>query len=221
MYVKNIMRKDPVTISPEASFYEARSLIREKGVRHLPVIDKNNRIVGLLTDRDIRQVGPSNATTLSVQELHYLLGKLKVSGFMTPGDKLITVTPSTMVEKAAQLMRDHKIGCLPVLEGKELVGIITETDILESFMDLMGLKEKGTRITMALKDEPGQIHGVLTVFKKHDVNLISIVSPSPSHLVEGKRMVVFRINTQDYEEIVKELEGQGYEVLSVVKWPSM
>jgi acetoin utilization protein AcuB len=219
MYVKNIMRKDPVTISPEASYLDARALVRERGVRHLPVIDKHNHMVGLLTDRDIREAGPSNATLLSVQELHYLLGKLKVVDFMTPGDKLVTVNPSTMIEKAAQLMHDHKIGCLPVLEGKEVVGIITEADILESFVDVMGLKEKGTRITMALKDEPGKIHGVLTVFKKHEVNLISIVAPS--YEVEGKRMVVFRIRTQEYEEIIKELEDQGYEVLSVVKWPSM
>jgi len=219
MYVKNIMRKDPVTISPEASYLDARALVRERGVRHLPVIDKHNHMVGLLTDRDIREAGPSNATLLSVQELHYLLGKLKVVDFMTHGDKLVTVNPSTMIEKAAQLMHDHKIGCLPVLEGKEVVGIITEADILESFVDVMGLKEKGTRITMALKDEPGKIHGVLTVFKKHEVNLISIVAPS--YEVEGKRMVVFRIRTQEYEEIIKELEDQGYEVLSVVKWPSM
>ena len=219
MYVKNIMRKDPVTIAPEASFYEARDLIHEKGVRHLPVIDKHKRITGLITDRDIREAGPSNATMLSVQELHYLLGKLKVSAFMTPGDKLITVTPTTMIEKAAQLMHDNKIGCLPVLDGKELVGIITEADILESFVDVMGLKESGTRITMALKDEPGKIHGVLAVFKNHNVNLISIVAPS--YMVDGKRMVVFRIRTQDYEEIIKELEGFGYEVLSVVKWPSV
>jgi acetoin utilization protein AcuB len=219
MYVKNIMRKDPITIAPEASYLDARALVRERGVRHLPVIDKNKRIVGLLTDRDIREAGPSNATLLSVQELHYLLGKLKVADFMTPGDKLVTVNPSTMIEKAAQLMHDHKIGCLPVLEGKEVVGIITEADILESFVDVMGLKEKGTRITMALKDEPGKIHGVLTVLKKHEVNLISIVAPS--YLVEGKRMVVFRIRTQEYEEIIKELEDLGFEVLSVVKWPSM
>jgi acetoin utilization protein AcuB len=219
MYVKNIMRKDPVTITPDASYYEARNLVHEKGVRHLPVVDKHGRIVGLVTDSDIREAGPSNATMLSIQELHYVLGKLKVSAMMTPGDKLITVTPTTMIEKAAQLLHDHKVGCLPVLDGKELVGIITESDILESFVDVMGLKESGTRITMALKDEPGRIHGVLTVFKKHGVNLISIVAPS--YLVEGKRMVVFRIKTQDFEEIVKELEDEGFEVLSVVKWPSV
>ena len=219
MYVKNIMRKDPVTISPEASFYEARALIHEKGVRHLPVIDKNTRIVGLVTDRDIREASPSDATMLSVQELHYLLGKLRVSAIMTPADKLITVTPSTMIEKAAQLMHDNKVGCLPVLDGKELVGIISEADILEVFVDVMGLREKGTRLTMALEDEPGSMHDVLEVFKRHNVNLISVVAPS--YKMEGKRMVVFRIKTQDYEEIVEELENLSYQVVSVVKWPSM
>ena len=219
MYVKNFMRKDPVTIGPEASFYEARALIHEKGVRHLPVIDKHNRIVGLVTDRDIREASPSDATMLSVQELHYLLGKLKVSAIMTPGDKLITVTPNTMIEKAAQLMHDNKVGCLPVLDGKELVGIITEADILETFVDVMGLREKGTRITTALEDEPGVMHDVLEVFKRHNVNLISVVAPS--YKMEGKRMVVFRIRTQEPDEIVQELEKLGYQVVSVVKWPSM
>ena len=87
------MQKNPITIRPDASFYEARAIIRDKGIRHLPVVDKNNKLVGIVTDRDIRQAAPSDATTLSVHELHYLLGKLKVSAFMTPKDKLITITP--------------------------------------------------------------------------------------------------------------------------------
>lgn len=218
MYVRNIMKKDPLTIGPEASFFDARAIIQEERVRHLPVVDKHKRIVGLLTDRDLRDAGPSNATLLSVQELHYLLGKLKVSAMMTPLDKLITVTPDTMIEKAAQLMHDNKIGCLPVLDGKELVGILSETDILETFVDVMGLKEEGTRLTMALEDEPGKIHGVLEVVKKYNVNLISIVAPS--YKVDGKRMVVFRLKTQDYEDLVKDLKDLRYEVISVVKWPS-
>ena len=220
MYARNVMKKDTVTIGPEASFYEARALIHEKGIRHLPVIDKHNRIVGIVTDRDIREVGPSDATMLSVQELHYLLGKLKVSSFMTPMENLVTVAPNTTIEKAAQLMHDNKVGCLPILEGNEFVGIITETDILETFVDVMGLNEKGTRITMALEDEPGVMHNVLEVFKQFNVNLISVVAPS--YKVEGKRMVVFRIRTHEYEEIVQELEKKlGYQVVSVVKWPSM
>jgi acetoin utilization protein AcuB len=219
MYVKSAMRKDPVVISPEASFFEVRSIVHEKGVRHLPVVDKNNHLIGIVTDRDIRKASPSDATTLSVHELNYLLGKLKVLAFMTPRDKLITVTPETMLEKAAQLMHDYKIGCLPVLERNELVGIITKADILEAFVDLMGLKEQGTRLTLALEDEPGRLHGVLEVIKIHHVNIISIVTTS--YKVEGKRMCVIRIKTQEYEDIIKDIEKLGYQVLSVTKWPSL
>jgi CBS domain-containing protein len=126
-FVRERIQRNPVTISPDTDFFKARDLIREKGVRHLPVVDKNNRVVGILTDRDIREAAPSDATLLSVQELNYLLGKLKVSAFMTPKEKLITITPDTLIEEAVQLMHDNKIGCLPVLEGDKLYGVFTET----------------------------------------------------------------------------------------------
>ena len=116
-FIREKIQRNPMTIGPDTSFYEARNLIHEKGFRHLPVIDKNNRLVGIVTDRDIREAAPSDATLLSIQELNYLLGKLKVSSFMTPKEKLITITPDTIIEEAVQLMHDHKIGCLPVLEG--------------------------------------------------------------------------------------------------------
>ena len=218
MYVKTIMKKDPVTIQPDASFYEARILIRDKGIRHLPVVDKRHHIVGIVTDRDIRTAAPSDATTLSVHELHYVLGKLQVSAFMTPADKLLTVTPDTSFEKAVQLMYEYKIGCLPVLDGRELVGIVTETDVLETFVDVMGLKVEGTRLTLALEDEPGKVHDVLEVIKRYNVNLVSIYTSS--YKIEGKRIVVIRIQTQKYEDIVKGIEGLGYTVLAVEKWPS-
>ena len=217
-FMRDKIQREVVTISPDASFYEARALIRDKGIRHLPVVDKNGHLVGLLTDRDIREAAPSDATTLSVHELHYLLGKLKVSAFMTPKDKLITITPDTLIEEAVQLMSDHKIGCLPVLEGEKLYGIFTETDALNHFVDIFGLKQKGTRLTVALEDKPGTMLGVLEVFKKYDVNVISIVSPS--FMVEGKRIAAIRIRTEDYEAIVKELEKAGYPVLSIGKWRS-
>jgi len=99
-FMRERIQRNPVTISSEASFFEARNLIHEKGVRHLPVVDKNNMLVGIVTDRDIREAAPSDATLLSVQELNYLLGKLKVSAFMTPKGKLITITPDTLIEEA-------------------------------------------------------------------------------------------------------------------------
>src|SRR4030043_1378419 len=169
-FMREKIQRNPVTISAEASFYEARNLIHEKGIRHLPVVDKNNSLVGIVTDRDIREAAPSDATLLSVQELNYLLGKLKVSSFMTPKGKLVTITPDTLIEEAVQLMHDNKIGCLPVVDGEKLYGIFTETDALEHLVEIFGLKEKGTRLTIALEDKHGSLLGILEVFKKHNLS---------------------------------------------------
>ena len=215
-FMREKIQKNPVSIGPDASYYEARNLIHEKGVRHLPVVDKNNMLIGIVTDRDIREAAPSDATLLSGQELNYLLGKLKVSSFMTPKEKLITITPDTIIEEAVQLMHDNKIGCLPVLEGGKLYGIFTETDALDHLVDVFGSKEKGTRLTVALEDKPGVMLGVLEIFKKHNVNVTSMVSPS--FMVEGKRIAAIRIRTEEYEPIVKDLEKAGYTVLSIGKW---
>ena len=218
-FMREKIQRNPITISPEASFFEARNLIHEKGIRHLPVIDKNNHLVGIVTDSDIREAAPSDATLLSVQELNYLLGKLKVSAFMTPKQKLITITPDTLVEEAAKLMHDNKIGCLPVLEKEKLYGIFTETDALGHLVDIFGLEQKGTRLSLALEDKPGAMLGILEVFKKHNINIISIVTPS--FMVEGKRNAAIRIKTEDYKDVVKDLEKAGYDVLSIGKWPSI
>src|SRR5512147_336792 len=207
-FMREKIQKNPVTIGPEASFYEARNLIHEKGIRHLPVVDKNNSLVGIVTDRDIREAAPSDATLLSVQELNYLLGKLKVSSFMTPKAKLITITPDTLIEEAVQLMHDNKIGCLPVLDGEKLYGIFTETDALDHLVDVFGFKDKGTRLTVALEDKPGSMLKVLEIFKKHNVNVTSMVSPS--FMVEGMRIAAIRIRTEEYEHIVKDLEEADY-----------
>ena len=217
-FMRDKIRREVLTISPDASFYDARALIRDKGIRHLPVVDKNGHLVGLLTDGDIREAAPSDATSLNIHELQYLLAKLKVSAFMTPKDKLITITPDTLIEEAVQLMSNHKISCLPVLEDEKLYGIFTETDALNHFVDIFGLEQKGTRLSVALEDKPGTMLGILEILKKYDVNVISIVSPS--FMVEGKRIAAIRIRTEDYETIAKELEKAGYPVLSIGKWPS-
>ena len=219
VFMREKIQRNPATIGPEASFYEARNLIHEKGVRHLPVVDKNHMLVGIVTDRDIREAAPSDATLLSVQELNYLLGKLKVSSFMTPKDKLVTITPDTLIEEAVQLMHDHKIGCLPVVEQGKLYGLFTETDALDHLVDIFGFKQKGTRLTLALEDKPGTMLGILEIFKKHNVNIISTVTPS--FMVEGKRIAAIRIRTEEYKDLVTELEKAGYDVLSIGKWPSI
>ena len=215
-FMRERIRKNPVTINPNASFFEARKLIWQKGVRHLPVVDETNRLLGIVTERDIREAGPSDVDVVRVQDAANLLKNLKVSAFMTPKEKLVTITPDTIIEEAVQLMHDNKIGCLPVLEGDKLYGIFTETDALDHLVDVFGSKEKGTRLTVALEDKPGMMLGVFEIFKKHNVNVTSIVSPS--FMVEGKRIAAIRIRTEQYEPIVKDLEKAGYAVLSIGKW---
>jgi hypothetical protein len=105
------------------------------------------------------------------------------------------------------------------MEGDKLYGIFTETDALAHLVDVFGLKMKGTRLSVALEDKPGTMLGILEVIKKHNVNIISIVTAS--FAVEGKRIAAIRIKTEDYENIVKDLEKAGYEVLSIGKWPSI
>jgi acetoin utilization protein AcuB len=215
-FMRERIRKNPVTINPNASFFEAQNLIQQKGVRHLPVVDENNRLLGIVTESDIRKAGPSDVDMLRVQEASYLLRNLKVSAFMTPKEKLVTITPDALIEEAAQLMYEHKIGCLPVVEGEKLYGIFTETDAMDHFVEIFGLKQRGTRLTVAIEDKPGAMVGILEIIKKHNVSVISIVSPS--FMVEGKRIVAVRIKTEEYVPIVKDLEKEGYPVLSVGEW---
>jgi len=218
-FMREKIRRNPITIGLDANFFEARGLIHDKGVRHLPVVDKENHLIGIVTDRDIREAAPSDATLLSVQELNYLLGKLKVSAFMTPKEKLVTINPDTLIEEAVKLMRDHKIGCLPVLEDGKLYGLFTETDALDHLVDIFGTDQRGTRLSIAFEDKPGSMLGILEVFKKHNINIISIVTPS--FIVDGKRIAAIRIQTENYQEVKKDIEKAGYDVLSVGHWPSV
>ena len=124
--VKEWMTPDPITICPETTLPEANRLMKECGIRRLPVVD-NGRLVGIITLGDVREASPSQATSLSIYELNYLISRLTVGKMMTQDP--ITITPDTSIEAAARLMLEHKIGGLPVVEGAKVVGIITESDI--------------------------------------------------------------------------------------------
>ncbi len=135
MQVEKWMNRDVMTVAPDDSFRVAMNLIRQKGIRHLPVVE-GKRLVGIVTDRDLRQAAPSGATSLSIHELHYLLEKVTIRDVMTK--QVVTIRPEQTVEEAALLLLGHRIGGLPVVRDGELVGIITETDILQAFLQLRG-----------------------------------------------------------------------------------
>jgi len=134
MLVRERMSKDPVVLSPQDTLRKARQLVRELGLRRFPVVE-DGRLVGIVTDRDIRQADMSSAVVQERRYVEYILDRIQVRGIMTPDP--ITVTPETTLKEAAALILQHKIGGLPVVEGDRLVGIITETDLIRTLMDLL------------------------------------------------------------------------------------
>jgi CBS domain-containing protein len=133
-YVRNWMTPNPVVINEDAVLPDAHELMKEYGVRRLPVVNKAGRLVGIVSQTDVREAEPSDATSLSIYELNYLLAKLKIKRIMT--EQVITVTPDTTIAEAARIMLQKKIGGLPVLEDGQLVGIITESDIFRMVVKL-------------------------------------------------------------------------------------
>ncbi len=158
MLVKDIMTRDPVTVKKDDSFRYALKLIRKEGIRHLPVVD-GRRLVGIVTDRDLRQAAPSPATTLEVHELNYLLERLKIEAIMTKN--VVTVAPEAGLHDAARLVIAHKVGCLPVVEQEELVGILTETDILRAYVEQEKV-EVGSPAEVVVEDRPGAFEAATT-----------------------------------------------------------
>ncbi len=211
MLVEKRMKRDPVTVSPEDSFRHAMTLIRQKGIRHLPVVEEG-RLVGILTDRDIRQASPSPATSLEIHELHYLLEKVKIREIMTR--KVHTVTPETPIEEAARLMLTHRIGGLPVLAAGRLVGIITETDILTAFVDVMGIQQEQARLELVLEDRPGGFLEVCRIMQEQGGEIVSVVTATATHRGEEAKVLVFRLEGAEVDALVKSLEAGGHTVLS-------
>ncbi len=207
MFVKLRMTAHPFTVTPETTLPQAMELMAEKGVRHLPVLSEG-RVVGVLGPNDIAAAGPSKATTFSAGEINYLLGKLKVTKVMTRDP--VTIGPDALLEEAAVLMRDNKVEMLPVVDGDRLVGVITESAILDAFIEILGFRDPGTRLTVDATDAPGVLSQLTSVTATHDANI--------QHLAvyrgEGDRsIVVVGLNTLNTEDIEADLADKGFIVL--------
>ena len=165
MLVSQIMTKKPITIRTDVSVSDALDLMHEKKVHRLPVLDSKGRLVGIVAEGDLLYASPSPATSLNVWEIHSLLAKLKVDKVMTR--KLITVADDAPVEEAAQIMVEKKIGGLPVVCEKKLVGIVTETDLFKVFISMLGGHRPGVRVTASIPGVKGTFAKIATaIFKK-------------------------------------------------------
>lgn len=153
MLVRETMTRNPITIKPETTVPDASRVMRERKVRRLPVLDAQGRLVGIVSQNDLRHVAPSPATTLAVWEISELVAKITVAQIMTR--EVVTVSGDTPLEEAARLMADHRISGLPVMEDNKIAGIITETDIFKSFLELMGGRRPGIRLTVIVAGAKG------------------------------------------------------------------
>ncbi len=190
MFVADWMTRKVFTLAPDSSVSEAMNLIRAKKIKHVPVV-KGDRLKGIVSDRDIRDYSPSKATTLDVYELHYLLAMAKVKEIMKTG--VVTVAADTPIEEAAMLLYDRNIGCLPVLEGGKLSGIISDRDIFRALIDITGVRHGGHRISLTVEDRPGSIREVADIIRKHGFSLQGIMT-SYEKVPSGHRSVVIRAN---------------------------
>lgn len=174
MLVREQMSTRLILCSPELPVAEALEQMKKEHIRRMPVADKNGKLIGIVSDKDLLEASPSPVSSLSVWEMTYLLSKIKVGDVMTK--QVITVTETTTLEDAARILVDNKIGGLPVVnEAGVIVGIITETDIFKSFIDVLGARKKGVRVTTLIADRKGQLAKITTAIAVADGNIVALV----------------------------------------------
>lgn len=215
MLIKDWMTKDPTTITEDTSMIKAIHLMKERRFRRLPVVT-SGRLVGMVTDRDLKEAAPSKATTLDVHELYYLLAELQVKEIMSHNP--LSVSQDDTVEHAAQIMLDHTISGLPVVDAHgQVVGIITQSDVFRAFMHITGVLQGGVQFALRLEDRPGLIKEVVDLLRSRGARFVSLMS-SYATAREGFRDVYIRVKNLSPEAVdaaKKELASR-YEVLYVI-----
>jgi acetoin utilization protein AcuB len=205
------MRTELVTVHRDTTLLEAQRILKEKKIAHLLVVDKNEKLLGVVSDRDLKESWASKTTTLSVHELNYLLDKLTVGMIMTK--TVISTTPDTTIERAAHMLQSNRISALPVLENDELVGIITTHDVLGVILQAIGINQESTRFSVLVKDRVGVMAEVTKLLKDEDVNIRSLFT-WPETEYQGIYQLVLRVPANDGPRAIDVLNKQGYKVLT-------
>jgi len=208
MLVGERMTRHPITVREDEKVEDALNLMRKKKVRRLPVLDAKGKLVGIVSEKDLLYASPSPATTLSVYEMHYLLSKLEVKEVMTRD--VITVTEFAPIEEAARVMVDSKIGGLPVMRGDTLVGIITETDLFKVFLELLGAREKGVRLTLLVPEQKGVLAEMTRAIAETGGNIVALgtfLGDDPTN-----RLIACKVSGVDKGPLLKALEPIAMEV---------
>jgi acetoin utilization protein AcuB len=205
------MTANPVVVHPDTSFEDALQLLRDKKIRRLPVVDKNGDLLGIVVEKDLLYASPSPATSLSVFEVHYLLSKLQVKDVMTK--RVITVGEDCPLEEAARIMVDHKIGSLPIVRGKQVVGIVTETDVFRTMAEALGGRAKGLRVTLRVPDVKGELAMITNKVAELGGNFVSFAT-----FLGGDKQhteISFKVQEVKKEVVIAALEKTGAQILDV------
>ncbi|RZB37837.1 MAG: acetoin utilization protein AcuB [Desulfobacteraceae bacterium Eth-SRB2] len=211
MYVGRVMNTYLVTVPPDTTIIKAKDIIDEKKINHLLVVDENENLLGLVSDRDVKQSWASPATTLSVHELNYLLTQLTVEMIMKK--KIITISSGTTIEMAALIMQENRISALPVMEGEKLVGIITTTDVLEVLLRAIGVDEGSGRFIVLVKDRIGVVAEVSKLLKEQQISIRSLVT-WPVKKSPGIYQLIMRVPAEDKEKAISVLTDGGFKILT-------
>ncbi|MBE1554366.1 acetoin utilization AcuB family protein [Sporosarcina limicola] len=210
MLIEEIMIKDVKTLSPDHSVKDALQAMRDKKVRHLPILSANGMIVGIVTDRDLKGFVPSSFSTSKDTHIY----DTAIAQVMTKNP--IIGHPMDFVEEAAVIFYDNKIGCLPIVSNNKLVGIITETDLLYKYIELTGAHQPGSQIEVRVPNVPGILFEVSKVFYEQKTNVLSVLV-YPDKENEANKILVIRIKTMNPLTVIQGLKESGFEVL----WPNV
>lgn len=216
MKVRERMSENVKTVNLETSINEAFSLMKENSIRRLPVVEKD-KVVGIITLSDLNRAAPSSATSLSIHELNYLLAKTRIKDILPKKQEVITIGPGNYIETAAKLMRNNRISGLPVIDEGHLVGIVTETDIFDAFIDILGVNKTHSRIDLYTADRPGTIAAITGIIAAQGKNILNTVVYFDAK--KGKYKMIVRMEELDCTDVVEALKKLGYEVESVIISP--
>jgi acetoin utilization protein AcuB len=213
MLVRDRMTLNPVTITPEVSVTDALRLMSEKKIRRLPVIDSQGNLVGIVSDRDLLLASPSPATSLAIWEIHELLAKLTVEKMMTR--EVITIPEDTPLEEAARIMADSRIGGLPVMRDRALVGFISESDLFKTLLQLLGGRRPGVRITVGTSGAKGTLAEITSAISAAGGNLVGLGFSEVQGSPEGTWVNTFKVQGVSKERLVEVIKPHVREILDV------
>lgn len=211
MTIERRMTLNPVTISPDASVVEASELMKKEKVHRLPVLDKDKKLVGVISEKDILYASPSPASSLSIHEMAYLLSQLTVRKLMTKNP--VTINKDVPVEEAARIMVDQDLSCLPVVEGDHLVGIVSKSDLFKILIELFGARTKGVRVSFLVDDKPGLIADISRELANADFDIISFgtfMGTDPTN-----RICTVKVATADSDKVISLLKPHVKAILDV------